>query len=359
MDSFVILAILLSIPMSVISVVLLQKMGGMPKDWKTSIGVFFTIVCVSSLLSLSIGEGSKYISMMDVEIISGQITSKERKHGHYQRSYECFCTTDSKGNRSCRTCYEDRYTVKWKADSTLGSYTIKSLDESSKRVYNTPDPQRYTTINVGDPVADEHRYKNYMKGIPDEYSFNKNLGGNQELLAKIPAYPRVFDFYMVNRVINLDGVLKATQEVEYNKLIANKLRTLGPQKEVNIILIAGKQDENLVYAVREKWDGVKKNDVVVVLGLEGSEIKTVNVLTWAKNELFKIRLQDRIDEHKAIDGVLEIVFNEVEHSFVRPKMRDYEDMKMYMQTPMWALITIFILLFGFPVIIVLFNKFKR
>lgn len=358
MDSFVILALLLSVPVAILSIYLLQQ-GGFEKDWKTSITLFLLITVGSCSVIVLIGEGSKHLSTRDVEIISGQITNKERVNGHYLRPYQCNCTTDSKGNRSCQTCYEDRYTVKWTADSTVGSYTIESLDKSSKRVWLTPDPERYVKINIGDPAAAEHYYKNYMLGMPEEYSQNKNLGASAELIAKIPAYPEVFDFYNVNRVLNIDGLLTSEKEVEYNKAIANKLKTLGPSKEVNIILIVGKADENLMYAIREKWNGVKKNDVVVVVGLEDNQVKTVNVLTFAKNELFKIRLQDRIDANKTLDGLLEIVFNEVESSYERPRMRDYEEMKMYLQTPMWALVLIYVLLFGIPVGIAISNKFQR
>ena len=358
MDSFVILALLLSIPVAILSVYLLQQ-SGLEKDWKTSITLFLLITISSCSIIALIGEGSKHISTRDVEIISGHITNKERVNGHYVRSYQCNCTTDSKGNRLCQTCYEDRWTVKWTANSTVGSYTIKSLDKSSKRVWLTPDPERYVQINVGDPAAAESYYKNYLLGVPEEYSQNKNLGASQELIAKIPPYPEVFDFYNVNRVLNIDGMLTSEKEVEYNKTIANKLKTLGPSKEVNILLVVGKADENLVYAVREKWNGVKKNDVVVMVGLQEEQIKTVNVLTFSKNELFKIRLQDRIDTNKTLDGILEIVFDEVKSSYERPRMRDYEEMKMYMQTPMWALILIYVLLFGIPVGILVSVKFQR
>src|SRR5690554_6260129 len=54
-----------------------------------------------------------YGKMSDTELWNGQVTEKKRDHGHYLRSYQCNCTTDSNGNTSCQTCYEDRYTVDW------------------------------------------------------------------------------------------------------------------------------------------------------------------------------------------------------------------------------------------------------
>lgn len=286
--------------------------------------------------------------LSDTELISGQITNKERLHDHYQRSYDCMCTTDSKGNRTCSTCYEDRYTVKWKAYSTLETFTIQSLDRGSKSVYQTPDPERYKSIKIGDPVAVENRYKNYMKGVPKEYLYNDNLGAPPEMIASIPPYPRTYDFYNVNRVVNL-GVLSYQEEVKYNKSIAEALRSLGPSKEVNVILVAGKPDANLMYAVREAWQGGKKNDVIIVIGIEEGQVKTANVLTWAKNELFKIKLQDRILESGLVDSVLPITYDEIAKSYVRPRMRDYEDLKIYIEPPAWCLYTIYGFLVVFTV----------
>src|SRR5882672_7970197 len=92
----------------------------------------------------------------DKEIWNGQITGKERTHGSYVRSYSCNCTTTCYGSgnsrscsESCQTCYEDHYTVDWRAHSTLGDFQIEYLDRTSRRVYSTPDPQRYTIIQNG------------------------------------------------------------------------------------------------------------------------------------------------------------------------------------------------------------------
>lgn len=359
MNSFVILALMLCIPVALVTTLILQKQKMVGRESKNFIICVMGISFVAALVVLFISEGSRFAQTADRELLSGQITSKERKHGHYIRSYQCNCSTDSKGNRTCQTCYEDRYTVDWTADSTLGSYNIESLDRSSKRAYLAPDPQRYTEISVGDPVAASRYYKNYMLGVPKEHLHNDNLGASPELIAKVGDYPQVFDVYKVNRVRNIDGVLSSKQELEYNTLINNKLRSLGPHKEVNILLVAGKPDENLVYAVRERWNGGKKNDVIVVLGVEENEVRNVNVLTWAKNELFKLKLQDRIDENKTLDGILGIVFDEIEKSYVRPQMKDYEDLSMYIEPPMWALILIFVLLLGTPVGAIIVGKFGK
>lgn len=349
MNSLIILALLLCIPIALFLTNELQKQKQLNGDVKSFLAVS-SLISLGGMLVVGLFIAVAIVEQLrDTELISGQITGKERKHGHYLRSYDCMCTTDSKGNRSCRTCYEDRYTVDWDAYSTIRTFDIKSLDKGSKSVYNTPDPERYTQINVGDPVAVEHSYQNYMKGVPKEYLFNDNLGAPAALIAKIPKYPETYDFYNVNRVVNLDGVLTPAKEVLYNHSIAKELRSLGPTKEVNIILVVGKQDENLVYAVREKWQGGKKNDVIIVLGIEDGNVKAVNVLTWAKNELFKLKLQDRIIDIGSVDNVLPVVYDEVKKSYVRPRMRDYEDLKIYMEPPTWALYTVFGFLVVFTV----------
>lgn len=293
-----------------------------------------------------------HMSLRDVELISGQVTEKTREHGHYQRSYECMCTTDSKGNRTCQTCYEDRYTVKWEVKSTIGNFTIDSLDRGSKRVYNEPDPPFYLLATRGDPVAAEHYYQNYMKGVPKEYLYNDNMGALPELLKEIPEYPKTYNFYKVNRVLDISGVLPPLVTIEYNKKIAEALRTLGPEKEVNIILVIGKPDPQLVYAVREKWEGGKKNDVIVTVGIDENRVITnVGILTWDKNEYFKNKLEMNIRDHAVLNAeMLEIIFKDVQQNYTRPRMRDYQELREHVDTPVWAVFTVLIVMFGLTAI---------
>lgn len=70
----------------------------------------------------------KYADTQDFEVWNGAITSKDRTHGSYVRTYQCNCYTTCSGTGSsqtctthCSTCYENRYTVSWDVGSTVGN----------------------------------------------------------------------------------------------------------------------------------------------------------------------------------------------------------------------------------------------
>ena len=97
-----------------------------------------------TLLTTGVWFAGKFSQTSDIEVWNGEIVSKARDHGHYLRSYQCNCVTVSCGKdcttTSCQTCYEDRYTVKWWARSTVGNITFQHYDRSSKSVYREPNP---------------------------------------------------------------------------------------------------------------------------------------------------------------------------------------------------------------------------
>ncbi len=49
----------------------------------------------------------------DTEVWNGQVTEREHHTVSCSHSYECNCTTDKDGHRSCSTCYEHLYDVDW------------------------------------------------------------------------------------------------------------------------------------------------------------------------------------------------------------------------------------------------------
>src|SRR3989344_1255733 len=97
--------------------------------WHRSINATEMVIniVVVVLLSLGVWELGKYGQLIDMEILNGHVTSKNRAHGHYIRSYSCNCRETCSGSGSneycsqeCDTCYEDHYTVTWTADTTVG-----------------------------------------------------------------------------------------------------------------------------------------------------------------------------------------------------------------------------------------------
>ena len=350
MDTFTILAMLLTVPTALLSLYIIKFNTGR-RTWKECVAHLIAVPAVLSLLFFGAETIVRTTSLQDIEIISGQVTNKRRIQDTYQESYDCYCTTDGKGNRTCQTCVRTKYTVDWKVYTSVGNHTIKSLDSRSSSVYLTPDPKRYLDAYNGEAAAANHTYKNYMLGVPKEYLYNDNLGAPRELLAKIPEYPSTFDYYRVDRVVTIDDVITPREHAYFSANLAHMLRTLGPQKEVNIIMVIGKPEPKLMYAVREKWNGGKKNDVIIVFNInDDKSLDDVHVLTWDKNHYFKIRLQDELLAYGVFDnGIMPKIHDTIRDHYTRPEMKDYEHLREHVQTPRWLLIIFFIILGGVPV----------
>lgn len=301
------------------------------------------IVAAVSISGAIYGTGL-YGQTADVEVINGQVVSKDRKHDTYLRSYSCNCRqvcSGSGSNRSCTsqcsTCYETRYTVSWKCRTNIGDYTIEHLDRSSRSVYNTPDPARYTSIQVGDPVARTNIYTNYVKAVPESL-FHKNRV--EKFKPLIPAYPsNIYDFYNVDRVLAM-GV-PVPDIALWNKDLALLLRKLGPQKQANaVIVFANTNDQSYIHALEGEWIGGKKNDIIIVIGTTAyPKIDWVAVSSWTDNQLFKVQLRDDIMSHGTIDRtkIMEALDRNTMTQYKRKSMEDFKYLEDQIEPPMWVL----------------------
>jgi len=297
-----------------------------------------------SLITVAVWTVGTWSATQDTEVWNGVVTSKARTEGTYEQSYDCMCSTDSNGNRSCSTCYETHYTVDWRANTTVGGITFKSLDSTSRSVYNTQNPASYKKCFVGEPATSSNSYTNYVQAVPD------SLFANNESLAalykgNIPAQPKVFGFYHYNRVIDPDNILDAEQKRLLDEHLDMTLRSMGATHQVNIIVILTKiTDPNFKTAVENAWGGGEKNDVVVFIGAnEDGTVAWADVMTWALNsgnELLQVVLRDELLEIPSIDAsnIGQTIVLNVDTHFVRPKMKEYEYLKDSIEPPTWAII---------------------
>lgn len=283
----------------------------------------------------------------DHEIWNGLITSKDRVHGEYTESYSCNChevCSGSGNNRSCSeecdTCYREHYTVKWTAHSTLKDFLIDSRDSLSTRVYSTPNPQRYTIIQNGDPCSTSNSFTNYIKAAPDSL-----LHANPLLKSKfekmIPPYPgEIFDIYKINRVLSVGVSVPDLQK--WNTELSLILRTLGPNKQANaVIVFVNTDDQSYQLALENAWLGGKKNDIVVIIGTTHyPAIDWVGVTSWTNRELFKVQLRDEIFAQKTVDRemILASILKHTNATFVRRQMKEFEYLKDDIEPPLWVII---------------------
>lgn len=330
-------------------------------------GIYTVGSCIITAVVFVVSSGS---ATQDVEIWNGQVTAKDRRHGSYVRSYECRCRSVSRcsgtgqtqsctTDRVCDTCYEDRYTVTWKCDTTIGIFTIEHLDRTSRAVYATPDPARWTSISIGDPVSKRNSYTNYVQAVPQSLFMPAAADLKQRFAALIPAYPdRVYDFYRVDRF--LTPGYSSPDAAAWNAAISELLKERGPRKQVNAIVVIAKTDDpNYALALQDAWEGVNKNDVVLVIGsAQWPKIDFVRVLSWTKRELFKTQLRDAVLDVGTIqrEPILQALGYHIDTGFERRSMKEFEYLQAEIDPPTWLLLTLLVLMVGaVPLQIYLYN----
>lgn len=342
--------------------------------WDTEITyqeMFLNIIIVV-ITTTVVWELGKYNQTADVEIWNGEIVSKDRHHGHYIHTYSCNCTESCSGSGSneicietCQTCYEDHYTVTWVANTTVGKVQFDHKDSTSRSVYNSQNPTAYTRCKVGEPAAIEHGYTNYVQAVPQSL-FHNTSEVALDYKKSIPAYPRVFDFYHIDRILKVGVDLSKETQDALNDGLNNALITLGPAKEVNIILLfTSIQDASYRYAVENAWLGGEKNDVIIFLGVDDAKkILWVDVMTWALNsgnELFQVKMRDGLKKIGTVDveKIVSFVPQTILQYYDRPHMRDFEYLKDAVEPQLWVIIfAVVISTIGSMGLTILFNRYE-
>lgn len=277
---------------------------------------------ISCLIAITVYNSSLYAEMIDVQVLSGQVNSKERKVVGCEHDYKCHCTThttysNGKATTStkCQTCYEHSYDVSWIVKSNIENFKISRIDRQG-----LIEPPRYTKAYIGEPVAITNSYTNYVKGAKNSL-FNMN---QYKDLSNLPEYPsHIYDYYKINRVIDLTGKVDTEP---YNNAIAEMLKVLGSSKQVNVVLVFDKEYQNSL-KLKAKFLGGKKNDIVIVVG--GEDLNWVNVFSWSKNEMLNVKLKDDLMALGALNSknFMEVVETNIKTHYVRREMKEFEYLK--------------------------------
>jgi len=285
------------------------------------------------------------------EILNGQITAKNSERVSCEHSYECHChrvyDTDSGGRRSshreCDTCYEHSYDVDWNVTSTVGEFTIDRVDRQGLFA-----PPRWSQIARGEPASKSISYKNYVKGAKFSLFNFGELANDKRFATLIPAYPQVYDYYRINRVLALGLVLPDQQSL--NALLNDQLRILGPQKQANVILVVVNTAEpSYRYALERAWIGGEKNDIIVIIGMtEYPKIAWVDTITLAKdsgNELLQVKMRDELLALQTLDNPVIVtakIASVISTDFHRKHMKDLKYLEAEIQPSMTAMMILYI-----------------
>lgn len=237
-----------------------------------SLAILVAVITVLNMVDKS--------SILDNEILNGEVLSKERRTTTCEHQYVCgqVCTT-SNNITSCTPiyCYEHAYDVDWVVKTSVGSVDIDRVDRQG-----ITTPKRFKEVAIGEPASLTHSTKNYFKGDELNWSTSEEIR-NKFSEIKVD-YPTVFDYYNVNTVINTLTINLDTDGI--NEYLRNRLKTMGHEKQVNIVIvITDGDDQDFAEYVLDKWKGGKKNDVILFYGINKDlEINWFRANTFANGE---------------------------------------------------------------------------
>jgi hypothetical protein len=262
----------------------------------------------------------------DTEIISGKVVGKSREIVSCSHSYPCRCRQSCSGygkSRSCSTvcdtCYSHSFDVDWDVKSTIGTFTINRKDSQG-----LIEPERWTKVETDEPVSKEISYTNYIKAVPDSLYSQAAIDPQ---VAKIEYPNKVYDYYKVDRVVDVDLGLSKKLVKSLNEKISNDLKDIAAKKQVNLVIVFTK-NTNAMFAehLKNAWLGGKKNDLVLVVGsTKFPEIAWVSAFGWSRNNMVNINVRDAVREYGKIDEhIVTLAIKGINKYWDRNRMRNFQ-----------------------------------
>lgn len=314
--------ILLAIPLVVI---LAFYFTSKKISWKELV-THIVFACIVAGTSASI---CYFSNVSDVEVWNGVVSSKKKEVVPCSHSYSCNCRESCSGegsNRSCNTicdtCYEHSYDIDWNVYTSNNEVVnIERLDRQGK-----DQPPRWTNTVIGEPTTIAHRYDNYIKGSPD--SLFCKTGQVDVYKSSLLEYPHIHDYYRMNRLLVESGPV--TNQTAWNTGLSDINARMGARKQVNAMVVITTKPREYFFALEEYWIGGKKNDAVLVIGVDNN-LQPVwsEVMAWVLDNKFKVILKEEILKLPIIDApnVLPVFEHNITSFYQRKPMHDFEYLK--------------------------------
>lgn len=277
------------------------------------------------------------IKTNDQEIRSGTVIEAFHKDAwdewHPPRQYK-----DSNGKIKTKPGY-------WEHHNAINQITTSDYGNIS--VYETPDGKKinddypktvdelYNYWSIGMPTASVHQYRNYIQTSNSIYKHD-NIDWKQY---ELPDYPlKVENYVTINRALgefpNKESVNKKLNEWNsyLNHMIIKENGKKGSYKEVNVIFVNLGENTSLDwgFALQEKFENGNKNDFIVSFGTDGGKISWCYPFSWSESEITKARVKNIVldGDFNNFAQIIDDSCKEIENSFVRKEMKDFEYIKI-------------------------------
>lgn len=340
------------------------------------------LILIMNLIMVSSNESdTEYLGSYITKVAYYQAWDEEVSCRH---SYDCHCSTDKDGRKSCSTCYEHAYDVDYhpehwtKVSNTGAEYEIskQSFLELQKqfatqpyfvelnRDYHSIDGDAYYTDwnkkpETSDIVTTEHTYKNKVQASKSIFKFDV-IDEKAKKDWKLYDYPKKLWLYQP---------MVLGRGVDYNT--DKKLQYLNGYYGVNkqfrmYILFFKNQSVEVAFKQRSYWEGGNKNEFVVCVGTDDfGKYKWCKCFSWMDKPDLEVRVEGWFNDDKnnkpiELNKFADWMPKQIEQHWQRKRFRDFEylDVEISGTQMMWILIIVGIYNIGMAIWVIV-NEFTN
>lgn len=273
----------------------------------------------------------RHRAIEDIEHWNGAIVDKTSgSESCCHCSQSCDTCTDSEGRTSSCNCHEEcDHNVDYWWGLTLSTGDKLTIDDCEPNPNAVP--AAWANARMLEPASAKHTYTNYLKADPDSVL---RRGARAEYLQEIPPFPRIHDFYKVEKVVT-HGVRVPP---EWNQGLQKLNSYISDKKQVDIIMVFTRRDDPAwADALEAEWLYGPKNALIIVAGVpDGKTMAWVRVVTISRVADLKVSLRDGLTGKSLADhqAGLALIRREIEGKFERTPLAEYEYL-MSAASPPW------------------------
>lgn len=198
------------------------------------------------------------------------------------------------------------------------------------------DGDKYVSIpNIIIPTSVSHSYENLVVAanhnvihvkVPEENI--KQLVENNKLHFYPEQYIGRYGELKLDRLIDISRSSQSNIIREDLDLLSDRI---GKSKQANPIIYITKEGRDFKPALEQYWNKSKKNDVVLILGVDdNSTIVWSDVIAWTNNTDFLVDCSNNFEGKNIKTQPKEIVFelgNLIQNGYIRKPMKEFEYLK--------------------------------
>lgn len=277
----------------------------------------FYFAVASVLWSIVISYFMVYHSSPSTRVVTGFVTGKEIINVKVQE----------KGCNIKQNCYVDgkMYLV----DSTVGQVQIPIVDD-----YGMAIPPRFDSVDLGESFSTEMKYIDFFE-MSKKIDFS-NVSDNI-YMNKIPDYPQIINYYKFNGMIIVGSIKK--NFLNLNKELSKEMIKWYPKYDLNIIvfLLSDNYDASYFEALESKWNGGKRNDVVIVVQMDTkSDVNWAKVMARSQSDDFKNSIAFELENIKDIntEKLINVIDKNLKEKYTKIKVSENDNEFSFLLNPL-------------------------